>query len=68
MLNMNTDLQEVVVSVLHPHGPSPLFVYPEQSDILSVFSSDILCMVGPSTATGQACTVSEKKIWSGLIL
>ena len=53
MLNMNTDLQEVIVSVLHPHGPSPLFVYPEQSDILSVFSSDILCMVGPSTATGQ---------------
>ncbi|PSN39381.1 hypothetical protein C0J52_26137 [Blattella germanica] len=58
---MNADSQEVVVSFLHPHGSSPSLVYPEQSDILIVSSSNILCIVNFSAATGRTYTLISQE-------
>ncbi|PSN54099.1 hypothetical protein C0J52_03110 [Blattella germanica] len=58
VLNMNTDLQEVVVNFHHPHGPSPSFVYPKQSDILKCIQ---FCMVDPSTGMGRTYTLTSQE-------
>ena len=40
-----------VSNFLHPHGPSPSYVYPRQQDLLLVDAGDILTTVDPKTET-----------------
>jgi hypothetical protein len=52
-MTVNENSMEVTISFLHPHGPSPSYVYPQQPDILRITLSEVLMKVDPRTATGQ---------------
>jgi hypothetical protein len=45
--SFDTNSMEVTISFLHPHGPSPFYVYPQQRDILSIHLSEVLIKVDP---------------------
>ena len=61
VLETDKENAEVKVTFLHPHGPSRVFKYPTQPDILVVPSSDILTKVNAKTATGRTYTMSRKE-------
>lgn len=50
---------EVSVNFLHPHGPSPSYLFPEPQDTLVVDISDVLIPISPSTATGRTYTLQR---------
>ena len=58
------DLQEDLrIKFMHPHGPSPLFVWPSFEDICWVPNGHALCKIdSPDTKTGRSCVVSEADI------
>ena len=48
---------------MHPHGPSPSFVWPSFEDICWVPNNHILCKIdSPPTKTGRSYVVSEADI------
>jgi hypothetical protein len=51
-MTVNENSMKVTFSFLHPHGPSPSYVYPQQPDILSIPLTELLMKVDPRTATG----------------
>lgn len=59
VLHVNEETEEIKVSFLEPHGPSPSFKYPQTPDILIVHTSDILLKVDPTTATGRVYNLTE---------
>ena len=50
---------EVKLSCLKPAGPSPSFVYPWRTYILTTLVINILTIVDPETSTGRTYTISE---------
>lgn len=60
VLNLIEDRNEVQISFLQPHGPSPSFTFPSRADILSVPTSDILAKADLSTATGRTYNLQNK--------
>lgn len=50
---------EVKISFLEPHGPSPSFKYPQFTDILVVHKSEVLTKVDPTTATGRVYRLTD---------
>ena len=49
------DDAELEVNFLHPSGPSKGFKWPEKTDLLSVTSSDVLCVIdAPVPRNGTA--------------
>ena len=52
---------EVEVSFLHPNGPTPSFHYPNNPDILTMSSQDILTSVNITTAAGRTYILSEEE-------
>jgi hypothetical protein len=55
---INENSLEVTISFLHPHGPPPSCVYPQQPDILSIPLSEVLMKVDQRKATGQTHTLT----------
>ena len=45
--------EAATIQFLHPHGPSPSFVYPRRDDILIVGIQDILTLVTVNTSNGR---------------
>jgi len=56
------DSGEVEVSFLVPRGPSRSFHYPTRADILVISTEDVLTVVNPTTATGQAYVLTKAEI------
>ena len=61
VLQLDADNNDVRVTLLHPHGPSPSFKYPCTQDIVSVPISQILIKVDPRTTTGRVYTLTQKE-------
>ena len=53
--------EAATIQFLHPHGPSPSFVYPRRDDILIVGIQDILTLVTVNTSNGRTYKISEKE-------
>lgn len=51
--------EEVKISFLEPHGPSPSFKYPRSPDILIVNKTEVLTKVDPTTQTGRVYHLTE---------
>jgi hypothetical protein len=51
-MTVNENSMEVTISFLHPHGPAPSYVYPQQPDILNIPLSEVLIKAHPRTVTG----------------
>lgn len=62
VLNSNEETQEMQVSFLHPHGPSPSFSYPSPPDILWIHQSQVMTKVDPVTPTGRVYTLTVEEI------
>jgi hypothetical protein len=58
-MTVNENSVEAAISPLHPYGPSPSFVYPQQPDILSIPLSEVVMKVDPRKATGRTCTLTS---------
>ena len=56
--------QEVALSFLHPHGPSPSFKFPYHPDTLVMHSQDVVTVVEPVTETGRVYKMSAKEMES----
>ena len=56
--------QEVALSFLHPHGPSPSFKFPYHLDTLFMHCQDVLTVVEPVTETGRVYKISPKEMES----
>ena len=55
--------EDLKIKFMHPHGPSPSFVWPSFEDICWVPNNEILCKIdSPSTKTGRSYVVSETDI------
>lgn len=54
-----TENEDVKISFLEPHGPSPSFKYPRVPDILLVNKTDVLTKVDPTTQTGRVYHLTE---------
>ena len=50
---------ELSVNFLHPHGPSPSYVYPHNPDNLVIDKTDVLTKLSPTTITGRTYTLSR---------
>jgi hypothetical protein len=55
---VNENSVKVTISFLHPQGPLPSCVYPQQPDILSIQFLDVLMRVDPRRATGRIYTLT----------
>lgn len=62
IISKDVQNKKVTVNFLHPSGPAPSFVYPQQKDILSVSVNQILTCVDPRTPTGRTYYLSEKEM------
>ena len=62
VLGVNHDIEDIKVSFLHPHGPSPSFCYPQNPDILLIPTASILTKVDVRTATGRTNTISPSEM------
>jgi len=62
VMQKNEEDDEVKVTCLHPHGPSPSFSYPSKPDVLWVHVTDVLCVVSPVTPTGRMYVLPEYDI------
>jgi hypothetical protein len=51
--------EEFKIRFLHPHGPSPSFVFLPQPDELILLVSLILSKVAPTSETGRTCKLSS---------
>ncbi|XP_038055995.1 uncharacterized protein LOC119727986 [Patiria miniata] len=54
--------QEVELSFLHPHGPSPSFKFPYRPDTLVIHGMDVLTAVEPVTETGRIYKISAEEM------
>ena len=61
MLQINTDIMEVQVTLLHPHGPSHSFRYPAKQHIIGIPLPNILTKVDPRTVTGHVYTLTKRE-------
>lgn len=52
---------EVKISFLEPHGPSPSFKYPQFTDILVMHKSEVLTKVDPTTGTGRVYRLTDSE-------
>jgi hypothetical protein len=55
IVNENSD--KVTISIVHPHDPSPSYVYLQQPNILSIHLSEVLMKVYPRTAAWWTYTL-----------
>lgn len=53
--------EEVKVSFLEPHGPSPSFKYPHIPDVLVLNKTEVLTKVDPTTQTGRVYNITESE-------
>jgi hypothetical protein len=58
----NTNKMRIIF--LHPHGPSPSFIYLFCPDILNIPHAAVLMGVDPRTATGHTYTLADVGIKS----
>lgn len=60
VLNVFEDSNEVKISFLQPHGPSPSFTFLPRADILLVPTCNVLAKVNVSTATGRTYNLTKE--------
>ena len=59
---VNMDEQDVMVEVLHPHGPQKTFKWPRNPDRCHVPAKSILCTISmPVTSAECICNISDKE-------
>ncbi len=56
--------QEVTLSFLHPHTPSPSFKFPYHPYTLIIYCQGVLTVVEPVTETGRVYKMSVKEMKS----
>ena len=61
VLEVNEDNGQVLVRLLHPHGPSSSFRYPAKEENIQVNLDRILTKVDPHTTTGQFYTLTKQE-------
>ena len=57
VMEVQPEARRVYIKFLHPHGPSPSYVFPELQDDLDIDVSDVLTTLSPITATGRTYTL-----------
>lgn len=57
----NPERHELEVTFLHPHGPSPSYIFPDPPDSLIIDYHDVLTTVQATTATGRTYSISNKE-------
>jgi hypothetical protein len=60
VLSVDENINEVKATFLHPHGPSPSFIYHLCPDTLNIPRTEVLMKVDPRTATGRTYTRSDQ--------
>ena len=61
--NIKPPKKDLKIKFMHPHGPSPSFVWPSFEDICWVPNNEILCKIDSlCTKTGRSYVVSETDI------
>jgi hypothetical protein len=61
VISTDENKDEVNLSFLHPHGPSPTFSYPRTPDLLSVTFHHILTKIDPMTTTGRVYSLTKNE-------
>ena len=61
VLEVCSDITELNLTFLHPHGPSNSFKYPEPQNIHTIPMDDILTLVDPRTRSGRVYYLTKKK-------
>ena len=60
VLEKDEEQEDLRIKFMHPHGPSPSFVWPSTEDLCWVLYNHILCKIdSPITTTGRSYTISE---------
>lgn len=60
VISIDIRKEKVLVNFLHPSGPAPSFVYPQQRDTLYVSINQVLTTVDLTTPTGRTYYLSQK--------
>ena len=63
VLEKDDHQEDLCIRLMHPHGPSPSFMWTSFEDICWVPNNHILCKTdNPTTKTGKSYVVSEADI------